>query len=569
MEANMFLKITNRGTVSRKFYELIGASSKRERMSDPNVIGNKGSGAKLAVVPLLRQGLEVAVSSSDSHGDYILRYATQAVDLGGREAHQIMFDYGAGNRFPSQLTLDAFRDWDRPIGQDGMKVFKALREYIANAWDEDKAFTVEFVESITQASKGMSAAYMTATEEVRHILEHLPRYFKFLSAEKPCFASHGGAMFAKSESGATRLFSQGVLVDCKVHHSSVLDYSLDDKHLLSEERVIRDWSEYEQAIGSLWLRVNDATLIRHIMMSIFLGEGGARLELSAVGMIKIPQPIHPQMWHEAWSFIFGQKAIIGVGVVQIDQTARDAGWTVVDNVPHEIRKLLNACGVSNSSDVTPKAPKPAEKPDWEEIELTPEQQGWFGEAYAIFRRYYSEWHYPVRFLRGHGWRWENTGGHCGLGNRHYKEIWITEPSLVSVRNILEILIHEGRHCHTKSGDYDRKFTQDADRQLVEMLLANPIPPRANTWRAVVDAHGIAVPKRLVGQNVHVLVNDTELRLRIGDGAGTATLTCNLAQSIQGHVSHKRRVATFRRLGRVSLPESVRRQLPESLELTIV
>src|SRR5206468_2110153 len=119
------------------------------------------------------------------------------------------------NRFPSQLTLDAFRDWDRPIGDDVMKVFKALREYIANAWDEDKAFTLEFVEAVTQAAPETSAVYITATDEIRHVLAHLPRYFKFLSTEKPLLADYLGAVFAKSEPGNTRLFSQGVLVECK------------------------------------------------------------------------------------------------------------------------------------------------------------------------------------------------------------------------------------------------------------------------------------------------------------------------------------------------------------------
>ena len=565
----MFLKIKNQGTVGRKFYELIGASNKRNRMSDPNVIGNKGSGAKLAVVPLLRLGLDVAVSSSDSDGEYILRYDTQEVDLGSRKASQIIFDYGAGNRFPSQLTLEAFRDWDRPIGDDDMKVFKALREYIANAWDEDKNFTVEFVDVIVQASPGTSVAYLTATDEVRHILEHLPRYFKLLTKEKPRFATHTGAILSKSEPGVTRLFSQGVLVDCKkLHYTSVFDYSLDDKWLLSEERVIREWSDYQGAVGSLWFHINDITLIRELMGAIFSSEDDGRLERAAIGSFKTPWSDNSVLWLQAWRELFGEKALIGVGVVQTDQTARDTGWIVVDNVPYDIRKFLQTCGIRNASDVVPKVPKPDEKPDWVEIVPTLQQQGWFDEAYAIFRRYYPAWQYPVHFFRGEGYQWKNAGGHCGIKDRKFLEIWIAELSLTSVKNILEILVHEGRHCHTKASDYDRRFTQDADRQIVEMLLANPVPPQVNEWRATVGPNGISVPKRLAGKGVHVLVNRSELRLRVGEGVTATTLSCALDLPVEGHVSQQRRVGVFQRLGCVPVPGSVLRQLPKSLTLTI-
>lgn len=570
----MYLKITNKGTVSRKYYELIGASNKRERFDDPSVIGNKGSGAKLAPIPILRLGLEVAVSSSDALGDYILHYKTEKADLGDREVTQIVFHYEGNGSYPSQLTTDAFRDWDKPIGDDGKKIFKALREYICNAWDEDKGFTLKKVETIGQADPGTTVVFLTLTGEIEQILETLPGYFKILGDIEPLFEKKGGYLSAngkiypKSEEGVTRLFSQGVLVDCKKseYYATVFDYSLDDKNLLSEERIIKDFSRYVAGIGELLMDLENPELVLILFGAIMKRE--AKLELQAVENIKDPPRNAAKAFQTAWEMFFGKKAIIAVNNTQVDEDARFKGYNVVSNVPYGLVTFLRHCGITNSYDVAPRArEKEDDKPDFEVIKLNDDQQTKFNDAYSRFLRYYPEAkQYPVHFFKALDYRLKGSAGHCGEGIRQFKEIWIAECSLDSVKTILKVLVHEGRHCIKKAGDYDRIFTQAADDQIVDLLLANPNPPCKNEWQAkIIPGRGIILPKRFAGQSAHILIHDKEVRIKIGDNT---QLSCLLNQEVQGQMSQVRKVSGCGKLSSIFLPESVIRQLPQTVILNI-
>lgn len=577
----MFLKITNKGTVSRKYYELIGATNKRGKWDDPNIIGNKGSGAKLAPIPALRLGLEVAVSSSDVEGDYILKYETQKADLGNQTTEQIVFHYVGNGSFPSQLTTEAFQDWDKPIGDDKMKIFKAFREYIVNAWDEDKNFILEEVEEITQANISTTSVYITLTDEIREILTNLSRYFKILNGTEPLFSYFGeysqikkGDIYPKSDdSVVTRLFSQGVLVNCKNsdYYSTTFDYSLDDKDLLSEERIIKDFSKFVEGIGQMLAKLNDPEMIFQLFKALVKND--ARLELQALGSLEHISSDIASLWRQVWKQYFGAKAVITANRSEIDLNAKDKGWTVINSLTSTFRNFLLKCGITNAADVVPTysiLKDQEEKPKFEEISLDSDQKKMFDEAYVIFLRYYSDAHkLPVYFYRPIDWTWKDAGGYCGKGDREFKEIWIAEKSLVSIKQILIILVHEGRHCLKKAGDYDRNFTQAADDQLVDMMLANPVPPVKNIWEAgLISARGILIPKRFIGQSVHVLVDGMEFRLKIGTGDGVSIMSSRLLEPIKGNVSQQRIVSKFQKLGCVSLPPSIIGQLPQQLTLEI-
>lgn len=67
-----YLKITNKGKVEREFWELVGASDKNKENN--SLIGFKDSGAKFAVVPAMRLGVDYLITSQDSIGLYTLKY---------------------------------------------------------------------------------------------------------------------------------------------------------------------------------------------------------------------------------------------------------------------------------------------------------------------------------------------------------------------------------------------------------------------------------------------------------------------------------------------------------------
>src|SRR5688500_14839891 len=112
-----YVKISNRGVFHRKYLEIISLSSKRERADDPAVIGNKGSGTKLAAIAALRLGLDLAISSTDDEGTYLLQFELRKVRIAGRDVRQIFFVYDpAGVRLgkprrevvPSSMIIEAF-----------------------------------------------------------------------------------------------------------------------------------------------------------------------------------------------------------------------------------------------------------------------------------------------------------------------------------------------------------------------------------------------------------------------------------------------------------------------------
>lgn len=570
----MFLKITNIGTVSRKYYELIGATNKRERWDDSSVIGNKGSGAKLAVIPSLRLGYDVAVSSTDSDGAYILQYQTKEADLGNRTAQQIIFDYVGNGSFPSQLTLEAFQDWDLPVGDDRMKIFKAFREYMVNAWDEDKDFVLEEVDEIHQSEPGKTSAFITITDEIREILENLPRYFKFLGdadvihqAEKS-LSFAGGSIYPKSQDGVTRLFSQGVLVDCKNSscNSSLFDYSLNGKSLVSEERIIKDFSNFQIEIGNLLMTINDPKLIIKLFKGMAIRDE-ARLELYAIEHAKNPSSETALAYRIAWKMHYGEKAILSVENTQIDEDAQNKGFDVVRGLPYSFKEFLQRCGVTNAKDVAPQqVGSKKEEPRFELLSPNKTQQEYFDKAYSLYLKYFPEASkFPVYFFKPLHRSLKDSGGHSGDGIQQHKEIWIAEKSLSSVRGILTILAHEGRHCIKKAGDYDRVFTQAADETIVDFILDEHKSANKNVWQAVVQpSKGILIPKRYAGKKAHVLVHGNEFRIKIGHN----TLRAVLPGNISGQISQERKCGIFKTFATVFIPQKIAKQLPDNLALEI-
>jgi hypothetical protein len=577
MSSQKYLKITNNGTVSRKYLELLGASDKRERFEDSSVIGNKGSGAKLAPIPAMRMGMEVVVSSADIEGPYLLRYETQKADLGNREMQQVVFNYIGHSKFPSQLTTDAFRDWDAPIGDDKMRTFKILREYVCNAWDEDKGFTIEKVNEISLAEEGKTSVYISINEEIEEMLGNITRYFKFISGCKPVHVSTEwggkGSIFEKSQPQVTRLFSQGVMVDCKSYsgYSSLYDYSLDDKHLLSEERVIKDFSEYVNGIGSLLVSIRSQETIHVILLGMIKEK--ANLEMDALERIKNVPYEAAAMFRNAWQEIYGDKSILPSGTMQVDGDAEALGFTLIRGLDSSLRKFLQRCGISSARDVAPSSRNEKNEPTFKELQidqLEEDRKAFFNRAHGLFLKYYPDAkQFTVHIFRPVGWQFERAGGHCGEGPRRFREIWINESSLKSVRDILEILLHEARHCLTKAEDYDRRFTQAADAELVEFMLSNATPPKKNIWVAeVIPGRGIIFPRRFVGSNAQVFVSEREIFIRFcGEGVSTQ-IAHMLEKPVEGRLTQSRKVTRHNKMGCVFLPQSILECLPQKLEVII-
>lgn len=472
-----YLKITNRGTVHRKLLELIGFTTKRELFDNLSIIGSKGSGTKLSTPAALRLGLTIWYCSSDDEGPYVLGYKTQEVSIGdGKKVKQIFFSYGDDNFIPTQLVLESFADWDKPIGADTIPEFKIVRELVANAQDADPSFTIDVVEAksdgYTGAARGETCVYVSMTAGIRHMLEkHPEQYFKFLSKEKPLYeVPERGAVYAKSSS-ETRVFLQGILVDCtnEFFTESVFDYSVSDKTLLSEERTVKNSYALSKRIAELLVAIPSVAFWKNIISAIV--ENKAEYEASVLRLTPKEIPgAGADAIRRAWKEIFGEKGIIASNNRLLDEDARLQGYDVFTLKKDSLKNLLFAVGIKQSSDVVTRNPE-IEEIDFDELSSEEQEAVRVADAFFLSFSLYRDDHkkFPVHFFKSADPR-ANWHGFAGIGETHCKEKWISRLALSKGPvQVLLTYVHESRHCVSKAQDYTAEFEQRADDELVKLM----------------------------------------------------------------------------------------------------
>jgi len=482
----MFLKISNRGLLPRECLEMVGLGSKRGRTDDASVIGQFGSGTKFAAAAALRAGIHTGISSSDASGSYYLSFATQDIRPEGYATHhRIVYQYfacGGGivrsdYNYPTDRVVEAFPDWDKPIGADSMRLFKILREHLCNAYDEDKKFRWEFVKQNTFSAAGETSVHLGYDPELRMMMETKPeRYFKFLSSQKAVHSDPDmGEIWPKSEPGKTRLFLLGVMVSCSndADQTSLFDYSLRNKRMLSEERILKNLSAYRTGVSKMLAKLRSTFLTRHILNAVL--DGKASFESSALGSIDSSAltPESRAAWLSAIQVLLGEKIVLSSGNPQTDNDANQVyGYVVFANASDDVRRFFTTLGIPNASEIVPKdisediAPVSFDN-------MAVEEQTKFLSVFRMFsQRFPEQAKIPVAFFRPLTNRLRQWHGFAGMGNNVFNTIWIAvndELRLPPRFHVLETLIHEARHCATRAHDGDRAFVDKADRDLAVMI----------------------------------------------------------------------------------------------------
>lgn len=458
---------------------MLGVTTKD--ITDKDSIGYKGSGTKLAAVGALRLGLVVAVASSDAGGAYVLKYEAVPIRVANRNFHQICFRYKSTSSHikdvvhHSSIVTEAFKDWDQPIGDDDKRIFKVLREFICNARDTRQQYVLDYVEMITAAEEGSTAVYLMRTPEILKIFAYVPRYFKFIapvSSDKPQVPLYSvsslGDIYPKSESDKTRLFVQGVLVHCDKSPSqhTLYDYSLLDKTLVSEERIIKSIGTYQHRLAKLFAHLADQTLARHLLENI--ESGVAKFEEHALAYLPMFQAEAKKAWLAALHELHGEHIAITSGYEQIDADCSQIyGYKVLGKYSTGLKTLYIRLGIINALDIVPN--RDSMRFDIVSFEsLEPASQQRFMRAFDRLAKHYPERaKLPIVFFYPLDEKMRKIAGFAGIGDNKYKEIWfatLTKTTLVdSEADIYMTLLHEGRHCVTESGDYEREFIDRADQ----------------------------------------------------------------------------------------------------------
>ncbi|MBI2099292.1 hypothetical protein HYT45_02655 [Candidatus Uhrbacteria bacterium] len=476
-----YLKVVNKGTVHRKLLELIGFSTKRDELANLAIIGSKGSGAKLLIPAALRLGLKVFVCSSDDGGPYVLGYETKRTKIGQNEVQQIYFAYEETS-IPAQFILESFGDWDKPIGADSVREFKIIREILVNARDADP----EFHWDLTDSEEGNlnydpneMTVFVSLTDGVAEVVQRNPgRYFKFLGAKPDYGASGIGNIYPKS-SPQTRVFVLGVLAECSkgdFFDAALFDYSIDDKNILSEERIIKNEYELRCKIAALLTSTKSVPFAKDLIKGIL--EGKAGFENSCLHFF--PDGIAAEQlenFFKAWMEMegFGEKAVIATGAGDdarlLNEDARYRGY-LVKNINHTgLLRLLVAAGIKTVADVVTRRP-PEEAII--KVEPTSKEKEMLDWALAILKHYLpAAKKYPVGVFVSNDPR-ANWHGLAGTGETRFKEMLVERGAFKKgLMYVLEILAHELRHCVSGANDYSTEFEKQADKdQSAIMMRAN-------------------------------------------------------------------------------------------------
>ncbi|MBU0625573.1 hypothetical protein KKF05_04485 [Patescibacteria group bacterium] len=483
----MFLKITNRGSLNRNFLELIGFTTKRDLSPSDRTIGEFGSGTKVAAVAALRLGLDICISSTDHRGSYRLSFESENVDLGdGATARQIFFVYRNRNAEAEEIierkvwhvTIDAFKDWDQPIGRDQARAFKVLREFICNAYDADPAFEISWVDDaeLDYAPANNTTVYIRKSDEVRYVFDHVTQYFKFLSPDHlPLVSVSGcGRIYPKSDSAGTRLFVRGVMVNCTRDswNSGLYDYDLDDKGLVSEDRTIKNSYNFNQALGKLIAGISDVKLLQDLLSQLLASK--ALLEAAALGYVLSLSSVAHSAWLRALRQLLGTKLIcVASGNRIIDQDANQLFGYVVLSGNLSLKSFFSSVlKLPKADDIISQDIKYSllRFQDFNAV-----SQRNFQAAFRVFAALFpARARLPIVFFlpKNKDVR-KKIGGVAGLGQDSFKEIWIaalSETKLRSAMDLLRCLIHESRHVTTGAYDYDRRFVEVAEDDILRLAM---------------------------------------------------------------------------------------------------
>jgi hypothetical protein len=482
-----YLRIKNRGGCPRLYLMLLGASSKDDNLDDDTQGGWFGSGTKYAAIAALNLGIDVWITSSDEQGKYFLTYTSEKKLVDGKEHRQMVMRVFDGHpdkemRIPTPFTLRAAKNWMTPIGDDPMKDFRVLREYLRNAIDKDPLGTkIDRVSDLAWA--GMDGAqetyvYLTLTKDMREMLKRPDRYFKYLAGPKPVFAFAGTASaFPKSDPEATRVFSLGTVAYCSKGKKSLYDYSIlrkrtdDNRPLVTEERTFVDFGKVLTEIGKLLSNLKDVDRIVEIATAIAAGE--ATLESEAINNTAsgVPVPAAAE-WLAAWKRMHGDEAVLASEEVYIDEFVRHTfGRKTVSVGNHYLRRFYVMCGVPEARKLVPQF---TQGMTYRLVEPKGALLLRFTRGLeAVLAEYPEARSWNFRLFAPLTEEMTKTWGFCVWKRDDPKtapEVFILEHCVGSLDTLIEVLVHEIRHGRTKEDDHGRKFVTVADKDIRNLIM---------------------------------------------------------------------------------------------------
>lgn len=214
-----FILIENAGEAFIESFTTLGVSTAR---GDDSKIGQFGSGAKMAVLQLLRNGTAPIIYS----GTTKLEFMTEPAKMGNKLYNKTLAVIGGKERELGFALEYGEMDWTTP--------WMALREFLSNAIDASSFDDVRLsLEEKVRAKSGYTRVYVPCNPSTMEAFNQLSdRFLHFTYQDK-------NSIIEKEVVGPCKVYRRGVFIR-ELRQASLFDYNLDIP--VDECRNCEEWT---------------------------------------------------------------------------------------------------------------------------------------------------------------------------------------------------------------------------------------------------------------------------------------------------------------------------------------
>jgi len=328
------LLIQNKGVAPVEAFTLLGASGSR---GNNDLIGQFGSGAKLAITTLLRKGLKVVVYCGLTRLEFKTKVIVIDDGIEKKQEQQVYVQFSGTSRKKVDLG------WTLGMGAMDWKTCTdmAIREFVANAIDRtikqgdsvrdsftDRDLAVEIVpDDSMRAQSGYTRVFIESDEDCQNYVDDL--HHKFLHFMESDLSQQ--IMPKVGDRRKAQIYYNGVFVrELSSLDDSMCDYNFTGDQIKIDESRNLDEYQARAAIGRLY---RDGSVVAIMRLLTALKRGDSFLETSLDGYYLKPNTWdsasterQKQNWQEAWEKVFGDAIACGRDDGIVGEFARKKGY---------------------------------------------------------------------------------------------------------------------------------------------------------------------------------------------------------------------------------------------------
>lgn len=352
------LLIQNKGICPTEAFTLLGASLSR---SDDALIGQFGSGAKLAITTLLRLGRKVTVYCGLTRMEF--KHKTILINDGieERQARQCYVQFGG----TSKKKLDL--GWVLDFGAiDWKDVDMAYREFVSNALDRtvksgdtvtDAHTNCDLIVDIVEDSKmkaqaGFTRVFVEADEKCQEYVDNLHHKFLHFSAG---YDPANRILPKLGDRHKAQVYYNGVFVrELGNFPDSIADYNFTGSQINIDESRNLDEYNVRVAISRLYRDAGHDDVVKFLRA---VDHGEDRLETKLDSYYLTPtswggdSEQQKKTWQEAWATVHGDKVACSQNDGVVGEFARRKGFQLGVVAEPAMMEVVKSFGIPTTDNV--------------------------------------------------------------------------------------------------------------------------------------------------------------------------------------------------------------------------